>query len=236
MGKPEKENSDETLGKLSVNNDSLDWHKKRIQALEEQRLEIIKLLNDCETNLITESDPQIQHKLEKQITHCKERLNACQEEIQLTQSQQNLQQAIDNTLPEVTFEDLDFVITALLNLQIPASASSDDFSLTDPPGKMSKNELTQSVRGMLVAGLAQAREVNYFIQSIAKMSFPNVPEKLVATLRMEYLRLKHQGVKGDKLFMDMYDFVSRQNPDPRRKIAGLAVLCYFFQTCEVFEP
>ena len=157
MGELEKKAPAETLGENSVDNKTVDWHQQRIQSLKEQSLEIVKILNDCEKSLISEGDPQIKNKLEQQITHYKERLNTCQQEVESIQGQQSLQRVITNTVPEVTFEDLDFVITALLNLQIPALSSSADFSLTAPPRKMSKNELTQSVQGMLTGGLAQAR-------------------------------------------------------------------------------
>ncbi|GAB4383793.1 MAG: hypothetical protein Kow00121_46260 [Elainellaceae cyanobacterium] len=212
-----------------------EWDQERQQALEEQRLEIIKTLNDCEKVLIHESEPKIKRKLKNDILDLKEQLNNCHQELDSLQNRRNLQKSISGIALDISFQELDFVITGLLNLHVPPLNNTEDFLLTGPESKMFKNDLTPSVRGMIAAGLAQATEVNHFIQNIAKMLFPNVPERLIATLRMEYERLTGQGVTGDALFMDMYNFVSCHSPDPRRQIAGLAVLCYFFHTCDVFE-
>lgn len=218
-------------------NDNLgDWRQQRIQGLQEKMLNIVKLLNDSENNLLYESNPQSKGKLEKDIESFKKQLKICEEELTVLETQKSWEKNIAPRVPDVTFEDLDFVITALLNLQEPYQNATEDFSLTDPARKMYKNELTSNVRIMLTSGLGSAKDVNYFIQNIATRMFPNVPEKLIATLKREYSRLIVLGVKGDNLFMKMYDFVSDISLDPKRKQAGLAVLCYFFQTCDVFEP
>ena len=101
---------------------------------------------------------------------------------------------------------------------------------------MSKNGLTSEIRMLMNSGLMQANEVRNLIENFAKINFPDVAEKLKSALNHEYNRLTSQGVRGNDLFEQLHKFSSCNNADYKRQMAGLAVLCYFFETCDVFEP
>jgi hypothetical protein len=51
----------------------------------------------------------------------------------------------------------------------------------------------------------------------------------------EYGRLKAAGLSGDELFQGMLSFATGAKPDLKTQAAGLAILGYYFEACEVFE-
>jgi hypothetical protein len=215
----------------------VDWRKKRKDDIDQQMLHIVTLLNEYEQKLTYEDDPAQIVKFKNQISKLNSQKLELKEELNsLNQEHEQLRKSLIMTMPEVNFEDMDFVITALLKQQVSSIDMPDTFQKTNPLEKMSKNSLTHHVKFMLEVGLAKGREVGHLIENIVKTNFPSVPENLIATLNTEYRRLMEQGVKGDDLFMSLYEFSTCLNRDPRRQAAGLAVLCYFFETCDVFEP
>lgn len=53
---------------------------------------------------------------------------------------------------------------------------------------------------------------------------------------MEYERLKNaELMSGDELFNGLLDFASLGATDFKQRAAGLTVLVYLFEKCEVFE-
>lgn len=51
----------------------------------------------------------------------------------------------------------------------------------------------------------------------------------------EYNRLFMSGVSGNDLFFSFLKFASGNSQDFTQQAAGLTVLTYFFEKCEVFE-
>ena len=51
----------------------------------------------------------------------------------------------------------------------------------------------------------------------------------------EYQRLRSEGLDGDSLFNEMQLFSAQWRTDLLHQGAGLAVLVYLFERCEVFE-
>lgn len=215
---------------------SVDWRQQRKHDLEQRMLEIVKLLGQCEQKLTYEEDPQTIGKLENQIAALNKQKNDCQSDLDFHEQGQGGQRKLALTMANITFEDMDFVIKALLRQRIVASENQDTFRSTNPEQKMSKNGLTSNIRFLLDMGLAKANEVGHLIENTAKISFPDVPENLKSALNSKYLELIEEGIQGDDLFIRLHNFSSCQNSDPRWQAAGLAILCYFFETCDVFEP
>lgn len=214
----------------------MNWQQQRQKDLDEQMLQIVCQMGECEKSLNIEDDPQRKAQLEAQIDFLKQRQRACQQELESLNHQQVMRKTLVVVMPDITSEDLDLVITALLKQQVNAPALAEVFILTDPEQKMSKNCLTQNIRFMLDMGLAKAREVHRLIENLAKIISPDVPVRIKTALGKEYSNLVEQGIHGDELFIHLHRFASRQNTDPRWQAAGLALLCYFFETCEVFDP
>lgn len=213
----------------------MDWRQKRINDLNQRLLEKVELLADYESELDTENDPQPRKKWKQKIKTIKTEITDLNDELSGLNGLATIG-TFPQPLPNTNYEALEFVIMALLMQQVPPTDISNDFTLTDPAEKMSKNELTTNLKFTLVRGLGMAKEVHDFIQCVARIRFPDLPERLRATLKLEYQRLISHGIKGDELFKALHQFASCNSGDINRQLAGLAVLCYFFETCDVFEP
>jgi len=212
------------------------WREERKSKLEQNLEKIVRLLGECEQNLIDESDPKIKSKLNTQISELKEEMSNFQCDLDSLEKEGSTQRSSALTMSNITYDDVNFVITALLNQRMVDTNSQNNFQPTDPGEKMSKNQLTHEIRFVLGMGLAKAGEVRHFIENNAKINFPDLPERLKASLNAEYNKLIRSGIRGDDLFNSLYSFSHQNNPKSSRQLAGLAVLCYFFETCDVFEP
>jgi hypothetical protein len=78
-------------------------------------------------------------------------------------------------------------------------------------------------------------EVEQFVQSVARLD-SHFPERLKTGFVTRYNDFLANGVSGDALFEALHDFASCSSSNFDRQGAGLGVLCYLFQKCEVFEP
>jgi hypothetical protein len=214
----------------------VNWRQQRRQDLEQQMLSIIKLLGQIEQRLIYEEDPQTIAKLKAQINELKIQRDDCQIDLDSSGDEQERQRKLAVRMADITFEDLNFVITAFLRQRVVAIEDQNTSLPTKPEEKMSKNGLTSGIKLLLDTGLAKTSEVRHLIENNAKINFPDVPERLKSALNSEYFRLIEEGIRGDDLFMRLHEFSSCNNSDFRWQLAGLAVLCYFFETCDVFEP
>lgn len=83
-------------------------------------------------------------------------------------------------------------------------------------------------------GLGVVREVRDFVEQEATIDI-DFPERLKSGFLEEYYRLRKEGHRGDVLFDLMCQFAQRGMKEQSKRSAGLAVLIYFFESCEVFE-
>ena len=83
-------------------------------------------------------------------------------------------------------------------------------------------------------GLGVARDVEAYIQTVAQ-SDDQFPNRLIAGFLEEYWRLRKDGVKGGDLFEMMCRFAQQGFDRQAKRAAGLAILVYLFESCEVFE-
>ncbi len=134
-------------------------------------------------------------------------------------------------MPGVGFAELEILTRGILNFPAP---ESEEFVSLAPAEKMAQNGLTDRVRFELTMGLSKAREVRSFVAAVARTD-PKFPEMLKAGFVNEYRRLKAAGVEGDGLFEGLRDFAALGRRDFRSQAAGLTVLAYLFEACEVFE-
>ncbi|MBM3853875.1 MAG: HNH endonuclease [Verrucomicrobia bacterium] len=139
---------------------------------------------------------------------------------------------LQQVVPTIGFAELEVVCQGILaGTQRPSELATP----TPPAEKMLKNKLTEKVRLRLTLGLSVFSEVEHFVQSVARLS-PHFPEQLKAGFVRRYNELVQQGIEGDALFEALHDFASSGSSNFERQAAGLGVLCYLFQKCEVFEP
>ncbi len=135
-------------------------------------------------------------------------------------------------MTSVTFAELEVVTSAIAGS--PAREPTSNFKVTDPAKKMAKNGLTEAVHVSLSLGLGLAKEVAAFVEHVA-MRDPKFPERLAARFVAEYQRLRARGFAGDVLFESLVQFSSGGDRGFTRMAAGVAVLAYLFEKCEVFE-
>jgi hypothetical protein len=146
-----------------------------------------------------------------------------------------LEQYVTDSLTEeitkVTFVELEMVTKALLNAQVPAAES---FVLTPPLEKMKKNGLSERSAALIRLGLANASLVEEFVAAFT-MTVSSFSDDLKAGFVAEYNARVADGLAGDELFEAMREFAVFRNRDFLRQAAGLSVLTYLFEKCEVFE-
>lgn len=139
---------------------------------------------------------------------------------------------LEQATPFIDFAELEVVCSALLDA---AGQPSNQFIPTAPAEKMRKNGLTDNLLRKLQLGLSMFSEVEAFIQGFGRLN-PQFPERLKAGFTGRYNDFVAHEVRGDALFEALQDFASASSSSFDRQAAGLAVLCYLFQKCEVFEP
>jgi hypothetical protein len=139
---------------------------------------------------------------------------------------------LEQAAPGVDFAELEVVCDALL---AAAGQPSDQVIPTPPAEKMRKNGLSDKLLRKLQLGLSMFSEVDAFIQGFGRLN-PNFPERLKTGFIKRYNEFLAHEVCGDALFEALHDFASSSNSSFERQAAGLGVLCYLFQKCEVFEP
>jgi len=138
---------------------------------------------------------------------------------------------LQQIVPTIGFAELEVVCQGIIGGQHPPSEPSMP---TPPAEKMRKNGLTEKLRLRLTLGLSVFTEVEHFVQSVARFD-PHFPEQLKAGFGLRYNEFLERGIQGDALFEALHDFASSSSSNFERQAAGLGVLCYLFQKCEVFE-
>ena len=146
--------------------------------------------------------------------------------------EQTVRDAVYNALPNVGFPELQEIIQRFM--QITPRPADGNFSLVPLDSKLRKNNLGNSSRVILTMGLCLSREVHDFVTAMSQAE-PNFPERLKAGFLEEYYGLKRAGHSADDLFDLMCSFAQRGSREQVKKSAGIAVLVYLFEACEVFE-
>ena len=142
--------------------------------------------------------------------------------------------AVVDALPTVGFPELNEAVRWIDENVDPDSWPSD-FVLVPPKYKLNRNELGKHSEMIVVSGLSVSQEVRRFVE-FRTQTDRLFPERLKAGFLEEYYRLKKMdGVSGDELFDLMCRFSQRGSSKQIEKTAGLAVLVYLFEACEVFE-
>lgn len=97
--------------------------------------------------------------------------------------------------------------------------------------KITKNSL-EDVQQYITMGLTSSKTILEFINGYPTTSFS---KKLTGIMSDEYKRLKAEGIDSLNIFYDLWEFASGSKEDFKYKAAGLGILTYFFEECEVFE-
>ena len=132
---------------------------------------------------------------------------------------------------EFTFAELDLVITGIMS-----TPGDDDpsVSLTPLREKMILNGLTEQSDLYLRGGLIQVGTVEEYIKDASGISAVLL-SRLIQGFSEEYKQLRSDGLEGDALFTELRLFSAQRHNDYKYQSAGLSVLVYLFERCEVFE-
>ena len=139
-------------------------------------------------------------------------------------------QRIKTEINGITFSELDIVTKFLSSGQ---AVSSNSYTIIPPKDKIMKNGLSKKSEHLIMMGMTQVKQVTEFIDKCPDADFG---DRLKVGFVNEYNKLKDkESLSGDDLFNSLLDFASGGAMDFKRKAAGLAVLVYLFEKCEVFE-
>lgn len=116
----------------------------------------------------------------------------------------------------------------------PFTPAESDFHLIQPEEKLRRNGLGSSSRNLVRMGLAAAGQVRELVVAKSR-SNPDFMSRLKHAFQGEYLRLREEGRRGDDLFTLMCAFADGGRHDPIAVAAGVALVAYLFETCEIFE-
>ncbi len=205
---------------------------QRIKDLEDNLKQDLELLKELDDKFRLEDDPSKRKEIEKKQENLKISIDQNKKELQVLEAQVKGISDFSLSMTEINFEDLDIAATSIL--QMPINQEELDFKLIPPTEKMSKNDLSQSTQYLIILGLMKSKDVHKYVEHRACL-IPDYPDRLKAGFVNRYNQLKQKGLEGDILFNELHSLVSKNNEDFSVKTARLAVLCYFFERCEIFE-
>ncbi len=132
------------------------------------------------------------------------------------------------TIDHLVLADLVPIIEALQRQE----PSPGDISLTPPsPEKLEKNALSEEAASLPKIGRRKSSLVETFFR---KSSRPDLGERIAEAFRTRYAELKGLDLGSDAIFRHLQDYAGMSGA-PKQQGAALAVLCYFFDSCDIFE-
>ena len=134
-------------------------------------------------------------------------------------------------MQSITFAELETITQALVN---NGATLADSMSVIPPQAKMDRNGLTGWTGTFFNIGLVQSKQVEQFVESMSSLDSSFVG-RLTSGFINEYQLHIRAGLEGDSLFAAMQLFSAQGRSELRFQSAGLAVLVYLFERCEVFE-
>lgn len=135
-----------------------------------------------------------------------------------------------NEIVNVTFAELNVITKYLISGQYTPSYK---LTVVPPKDKIKKNNLSGSVETLIATGIIQVKQVADYVDQSPDINFG---ERLKQGFVDKYEQLKNEeNMYGDDLFNALFDFSCGGSNDFKERAAGLAVLVYFFEKCDVFE-
>ena len=132
------------------------------------------------------------------------------------------------TVKNLTLADLEPVIDVLQKRE-----PDPNDPLPPPPSarKLEKNALSKDSVAMLRTG---GRKVKLVEKYFTKVASAELGEKIAESFRKRYAELKGLGLDAEDIFGYLHEFTGLYR-DAKKQVAVLAVMAYFFETCDIFE-
>ena len=148
-----------------------------------------------------------------------------------TDAETRYSEFLTREMESITFAELDAITQALVS---DGASVSTSFSIVPPREKMARNGLTAQTESLINIGLVQGRQVQDFVEKMGGLDRRFI-DRLTSGFINAYQQHRQEGLEGDALFETMRLFSSQGKSDIKLQCAGLAVLVYLFERCEVFE-
>lgn len=129
-----------------------------------------------------------------------------------------------------TFAELEVLSKHLMSIG-NAPNKTPDYRLLDIEEKINKNSL-QKVQGEIDMGLTKIVTVEDYLNRNPDINFA---VRLTDIMAQQYTELKTRYSDNVEIFNIMWDITSGHYSDFNYRAAGLGILIYFFEKCEVFE-
>lgn len=129
-----------------------------------------------------------------------------------------------------SFFELEVLVSYLVSKQ-SLSKGSESYSLLKFKDKIKKNAL-QERQGYLNIGLINRQTVEDFFNKYPDTTYA---ERLTSIMAQKYIELRASNDDTCVVFDELWSFTCGNNKDFNYKAAGLGILTYFFEKCEVFE-
>lgn len=138
-------------------------------------------------------------------------------------------ESLQKQMPNVTFAELEVIIKHIM--AVPIFENKESLKIIPPKDKIEKNNLSSNVEDDITIGMLKVKQVKDYLNKNPDIHFK---ERLRVGFVEKYQELKEK-LEGDALFYALLDYASNNSPDFKYISAGLSVLTYFFELCEVFE-
>lgn len=129
-----------------------------------------------------------------------------------------------------TFAELEVLTTYLIGnnglLKTP-----DDYTLLKISDKMQKNHLND-VQMYINLGLSSVITIEDYLNRHPDQNFAS---RVASSISGKYCEFKKQNMDPVDIFYSLWDITCGQHKEFNYKAAGLGILVYFFEKCEVFE-
>lgn len=140
--------------------------------------------------------------------------------------------SLQNSVGTLNFQELEAVTEHLLSRSL--TSEDTDLRVVPPMEKIKRNNLSAPVDQHITMGLANAKLVEDFVNTRCSID-PTFAVRLRTHFVTEYNRLSEARISGNDLFFALVSFASRNSRTFNQQAAGLTVLTYLFEKCEVFE-
>lgn len=144
--------------------------------------------------------------------------------------EKNVVQALQQGSIDYTFAELK-VITDFLIQESGKAAAGTNYQLLRLPDKIKKNQLTD-VQGYIDMGLLSVARIEDYLNRHPDSRFA---DKLTQIFVEKYISFREEESEPISIFNALWDFACNNKVDYGYRSAGLAILVYFFEKCEVFE-
>jgi hypothetical protein len=218
LHKPDKEGKDYPIGEMAhIEGEKPDSARYNANMTDEERNNYQNRILLCPTHHTIIDKDENEYTVEKLRQVKKEH-------------EKWIQDSLRTQIADITFAELDVILKYLMAVPVPIK---DEAITVIPPGKkIKKNELSVGVGNLITMGMMQAKLVENYLNKHPDTQFA---DRLRAGFVKKYEELRKQMMNGDILFFELLDFASINSMEFKQITAGLSVLVYFFEKCDVFE-